>query len=263
MRTDHGGLRRMALALAGTAAAAAAPAFAQEAAVAAASPYTLTSNVGLVSQYVFRGVSYTQEKPAIQGGADLAHESGFYVGIWGSPISPKAIQNANGEIDLYGGYARQFGDFGVDVGLLQFLFPGGRYDGSGEDYETLEASVALSWRFVTLKLSQTLGDYFGFNDASFGADGNGRSRGSRYLMLGLAHDFGQGWSLSGHVGRQTVRRYGDYDFSDFRIAVAKDLGAGWSADLAWLGTNADSALYTIDGVDTGRRKFVASVVRSF
>ena len=52
-----------------------------------ASPHTLTGNVGLFSQYVFRGLSQTNEKPALQGGLDYSHASGFYAGVWGSNVS--------------------------------------------------------------------------------------------------------------------------------------------------------------------------------
>jgi uncharacterized protein (TIGR02001 family) len=236
---------------------------AADAAPAETPSYTLTTNVGLFSQYVFRGVSYTQEKPAVQGGADFAHASGLYVGIWGTNLSSKAIQNAVGEIDVYGGYAASVGDFGYDVGLLQFIFPGGRYTGTDEKYNTLEAYVAVSWKTFKLKYSHALTDYFGFNNTTFGAAGNGNSKGSHYLEANASIDLGAGWALDGHVGRQTVRHYEAYNFTDYRLGVGKDLGQGWRASLAWIGTNADSALYTIDGVDTGDRKWLASIVRSF
>ena len=224
--------------------------------------YTLTTNVGLFSQYVFRGISYTQKKPAVQGGADFAHSSGLYLGIWGSQISSKAIQNAVGEIDVYGGYATTVGDFGVDVGFLQFIFPGGHYTGLGENYQTLEASVAVSWKMLKLKYSHALTDYFGFNDRTFGA-GRGDSKGSYYLDMTAAVPFGDGWSAEAHVGRQKVRHYDEYSFTDWRLGVAKDLGQGWKAGLAYIDTNADRALYTIDGVDTGHRKILASIMRTF
>ncbi|MBS0447633.1 MAG: hypothetical protein JSR59_16950 [Proteobacteria bacterium] len=227
------------------------------------SSYTLTTNVGLVSQYVFRGVSYTQERPAVQGGVDLAHASGWYAGLWGSSISGKAIQNATGEIDLYGGYATTIGAFGVDAGVLQFTFPGGRYDGTGQNYQTTELNLALSWQMFKLKYSHTLSDYFGFNDRSFGAAGNGSSKGSGYLELNASFDLGNGWSVDAHVGRQRVEHYAAYSFTDLRLGVASDLGQGWRAALAWADTNADRALYTIDGVHTGDGKLVASIVRSF
>lgn len=52
-----------------------------------ASPHTFTGNVGLFSQYVFRGISQTNEDPALQGGFDYSHASGFYIGTWASNIS--------------------------------------------------------------------------------------------------------------------------------------------------------------------------------
>lgn len=260
----HPTSRAAAAAMLLVASAAAVPALAADAPPPAepAPSYTLTTNVGLFSQYVFRGISYTQEEPAVQGGADFAHQSGFYLGIWGTNISSKAIQNAVGEIDVYGGYATTFGDFGVDVGFLQFIFPGGQYTGLGENYQTLEASVALSWQMFKLKYSHALTDYFGFNDRTFGA-GRGDSKGSHYLDLTAAVPFGDGWSAEAHVGRQKVKTYDEYSFTDWKLGIAKDLGGGWKAGLAVLGTNADSALYTIDGIDTGDRKVVASIVRSF
>lgn len=226
-------------------------------------PYTLTTNVGLFSQYVFRGISYTQEKPAVQGGADFAHSSGLYLGVWGTNISSKAIQNAVGEIDVYGGYARTVGDFGFDVGLLQFIFPDGQYEGTDETYHTTEAYAAVSWKFLKLKYSRTLTDYFGFNDDTFGADGNGDSDGSEYIDLTASYVFGNGWGVDAHVGHQKVRNYEDFDFTDYRLGVSKDLGSGWKASVAWINTNADKDLYTIDGVNTGASKWLASIVRTF
>jgi len=72
------------------------PAFAQEAAKPKepapqteepASPHTLTANIGLFSQYIFRGLTQTNEELAFQRGLDYAHSSGLYLGLWGSNIS--------------------------------------------------------------------------------------------------------------------------------------------------------------------------------
>ena len=51
------------------------------------SPHTLTGNVGLFSQYIFRGLTQTDRDPAVQGGFDYAHSSGLYLGTWASNIS--------------------------------------------------------------------------------------------------------------------------------------------------------------------------------
>ena len=78
--------------LAALAAAFAGGAWAQTPPPAAAAPapepdWTFTGNVGLYSQYVFRGISQSRLHPALQGGVDYSHKSGFYVGTWASNIS--------------------------------------------------------------------------------------------------------------------------------------------------------------------------------
>jgi len=103
-----------------------------------ASPHTYTGNVGLFSQYIFRGLKQTNGEPALQGGLDYAHASGFYAGTWGSNISwlkenfsgaTVAGQYDRGgslELDIYGGFKGSIGktDFGYDVGLLYYWYPG-------------------------------------------------------------------------------------------------------------------------------------------
>jgi uncharacterized protein (TIGR02001 family) len=238
----------------------------------AASPYTVSANVGVFSQYVFRGISYTQEKPAVQGGFDLAHESGLYIGIWGTNVSDLALSNATGEIDVYGGYAKTIGDFTYDVGFLQFIFPGGKYDPSGESLNTLELYAGVTWKFLNVKYSHEVTDYFGFNNKSFGT-GQGDSDGSHYIEANVNHEFMPGWVANLHVGHQKVKNYEDYNFTDWKIGVTKNFEGGWQASLAYITTNADSALYTIcdkDGngasvrcKDTGDNKWLASVKRTF
>src|SRR4051812_42572251 len=87
--------------------------------------YTLSFNVGAVTDYRYRGISQSRLRPALQGGVDFAHKSGFYVGTWASTI--KWIKDAGGdsnvEIDLYGGYKTTFSGVGLDVGLLRYYYP--------------------------------------------------------------------------------------------------------------------------------------------
>src|SRR6476646_12262702 len=106
-----------------------------------ASPHTLTGNMGLYSQYIFRGLTQTNRKPAVQGGFDYAHSSGFYAGTWASNISwlrenastrAGGVTVANGtygeggslEWDFYGGYKGTVKDFSYDVGTLYYWYPG-------------------------------------------------------------------------------------------------------------------------------------------
>ena len=104
--------------------------FAQTAAAPAAapaSPHTFAGNVGLFSDYRFRGISQTYKQPALQGGFDYAHSSGIYLGTWGSNVSNNLYPNGNLEWDFYGGYKFEpVKDLGLDVGLIYYYYPGAR-----------------------------------------------------------------------------------------------------------------------------------------
>src|SRR5436190_15595448 len=178
---------RSSLAAAALAAAFAGSALAQTPPPAAAAPapepdWSFTGNVGLYSQYVFRGISQTNEKPAIQGGFDLGHKSGFYVGTWASNISwlsdgtsgnpPGTTASASLEWDFYGGYKGTLpADFGYDVGALYYYYPG-TYPPGYTLPDTTELYAALTWKFLSLKYSGSV------NNKTFGIP---NSRGSGYL----------------------------------------------------------------------------------
>ena len=124
-------MRKTVLASALLASFVAAPAvsFAEDAAPAAPA---FTSNVTLASEYIYRGIGQTNRKPAIQGGFDYAHSSGLYVGTWASNVSWLSDQAAGTissslEWDFYGGYKTAIDDFGIDVGVLQYYYPGTGY----------------------------------------------------------------------------------------------------------------------------------------
>jgi hypothetical protein len=122
------------------------------------SPHTLTATVGVVSQYVFRGLTQTNGKPAIQGGLDYSHSSGFYAGTWlsniswftdqnagirsapvslaspgaaGAPYAPNQSNDAVLEWNFYGGYKSSFAkDWNYDIGAIHYYYPG-TYDNVG------------------------------------------------------------------------------------------------------------------------------------
>ncbi|MFN4134643.1 MAG: TorF family putative porin [Novosphingobium sp.] len=115
---------RLAAALAvTTVAAAATPAFAQDA---ESGPITVSGSAALVSDYRFRGVSMTDKEMAVQAGVTVAHESGFYVGTWGSNLAGwGTFAGSNMELDIYGGYKKEISGVTVDVGLTWYMYPGG------------------------------------------------------------------------------------------------------------------------------------------
>jgi uncharacterized protein (TIGR02001 family) len=135
------------------------------AAAADASPHTITGNVGLFSQYIFRGLTQTDTEPALQGGFDYAHSGGFYAGTWGSNVSwirdfgGAYTGGASLELDIYGGYKGSIGNTGLgyDVGLLYYWYPGTKAAGVTKA-DTLEVYGALSWKWLSAKFSYAISD---------------------------------------------------------------------------------------------------------
>ena len=106
---------------------AAAPAHADEVATGS---HAYSANVGVVSQYVFRGLTQTNQRPALQGGFDYSHASGVYAGAWLSNVNwvadviPEA--SASLEADFYAGFRKTWESSGItgDVGYLRYQYPG-------------------------------------------------------------------------------------------------------------------------------------------
>ena len=232
---------------------------AQAAAAAPASPHTFTPNVGVVSDYLFRGVSQTFGRPAIQGGVDYSHSSGLYAGIWGSSITwvKDWLGKGSLEVDLYGGYKNSFagGDWNYDVGVIAYQYPGkgGSTKGNAAvlggqlaSPNTTEIYGAIGYKWLTLKYSQAVSSHFigWVPTTAAGVDPTRNSRGSNYLELNASYDLGDGWGVSGHAGHQKVKNVVtitgvtmDADYTDWNIGVTKDVGFG-VVGLTYSDTNA-------------------------
>jgi len=253
-------------------------AFADDAAAPAA-PYTLTANVGVVSDYLFRGITQSGHKPAIQGGVDFTHSSGLYVGTWLSSISwvhDNGYGNSPTEIDVYGGYRGTFADdYGYDVGLITYNYPGSsnaERNGLTKPF-TAEVYGQLSWKFLSVKDSYTVSKNFvGFGlPASANGGSDLDSRGSNYIEANLAYDLGDGWGVSAHVGHQTIRNSGfsDPNYTDWNIGGTKDVGFG-VVGLKYSGTNANrfsgwnwGGRDNNDAYDASRNVLLASFTKTF
>lgn len=233
------------------AAAFALPAFAQTAAAPApaaeASPHTLTGNVGLFSSYRFRGIDQTFGKPALQGGVDYAHSSGLYAGNWNSNVSSGAgFPDGNLEMDFYGGYKTAIGDFGLDVGAILYYYPGseGKVLGAGASSGAVtnkEIYIGGSWKFLSLKYSHSVDDYFSLRgwDSTFTTTGKS-TRGTGYLDLSANYDLGNGWGINGHVGRLNAKNMNNADYTDWKLGVTKDVN-GWVFAASYIDTNAEGS----------------------
>jgi uncharacterized protein (TIGR02001 family) len=211
--------------------------------------YTLSYNVGLVTDYRYRGISQSRLKPALQGGVDYVRKSGLYIGTWASTI--RWIKDAGGdaplEIDVYGGYKGEAGPIAYDVGVLRYQYPRHRLVISPN---TTEIYAAGTFGPATLKYSHAVTNLFGFAD----------SKRSGYLDASANFDLGTGWSVTPHVGHQKVRNNSAFSYTDYAVTVGKDLGNGFSASAAVVGTDADRTLYvTPAGKFTGKTALVLGV----
>lgn len=215
-------------------------AFAQAAPAPAAepAPSPFSVNVGVASSYIYRGLNQSNFGPALQIGADYAHESGFYVGVWTSSIrwiKDFGYGNGNAEIDLHAGYKGTAGDIGYDVGVLQYVYPGTVARGATAA-DTTELYVAGTYKMFTLKYSHVV------SKAIFATP---NSRNSGYLDLSAALPLMDNLSLNLHAGHQIVKNNGGLGtYSDGKAELSYDFGNGVAFSGGVTATNADEGFYT-------------------
>ena len=219
-------------------------------AAAPASPHTLTGNLGIYSSYRFRGIDQTFGKPALQGGIDYSHSSGFYLGNWNSNVSSGAgMPDGNLEMDFYGGYKFSAGDFGFDLGAIYYYYPGSEAKvlstvrpNSGS-VNNKEIYIGATWKFLSVKYFYSFDDYFslrGFDDTPALGNTTKDTKGSSYLDFSASYDLGNGWGINGHVGLLNLENVKNGDYTDWKIGVTKDI-SGWVFGLAYIDTNADGS----------------------
>jgi uncharacterized protein (TIGR02001 family) len=211
-------------------------AFAQTAPVAP----EVTYNVGVVSQYRYRGLAQTKGDAALQGGVDYANANGFYLGAWGSTI--KWIKDAGTvgetqvkgpvELDIYGGYKFEAAGVAYDVGFLRYEYLSNTLKNAGPtnkygNANTSEIYGAATYSVATLKYSDSLTNLFG----------NLNSKHSTYWDLSATFDLGSGYTLVPHIGRQTVKNSSALSYTDKALTLNKDLGDGLSASVSAITTS--------------------------
>lgn len=108
-------------------------------------------NVGVASEYVFRGISQSAEDPALQGGADVTCGM-FYAGLWASSLDfdapgafPETGADAEVEIDYYAGFKPTWGRFNFDFGVIYYSYPGASDRAAELDYVEFKAGYTTSW----------------------------------------------------------------------------------------------------------------------
>jgi len=197
---------------------------------------SFSANVALTSDYYFRGVSQTNNDPAIQGGFDWSHDSGVYAGVWASNVDFGDATTL--EADLYAGISGEASSLGYDVGLIYYYYD----DVSGTGSKPYE--VYINGSYSVLSVGYAYSPKF-FSDEE-----------SHYISAGLDFELPSEISLSASVGRSLGDAYGNDEFTDYKIGVSKSLG-GLDFDLSYVGNDHDS------NADTYDNKVIFTVSKSF
>ena len=182
----------------------------------------LSANIGATSNYVWRGVTQTDDGPAISGGVDYAHDSGFYAGIWASNVNFRDAVDSDGdpedngqaEVDLYAGFANELDmGLGYDVGVIYYGYPQADEEtaGGGEDeLDFTEIYATLSYGPVSGGVAYTV-------DTEAGGDDD-----HVYYHLGAGFDVAEGWSIGGTVGLYDFD--GGSEYTHGQLDLSKDAG---------------------------------------
>jgi uncharacterized protein (TIGR02001 family) len=212
-------------------------------------------NVGVTTDYVFRGISQTLEDPALQGGVDLTCGK-FYLGVWGSNVDFGA-DVANVELDIYGGYKMATGPVSWDLGFIYYTYPG---HNNATELNYLELKVGASgeiWK------GGTLGGTVFFSPEYTGETGN---------VWTLEASLAQALPKMGMFSPTVSATYGNVRFSDFdfdysywNVGLNVAFLEKWSVDLRYWDSDLGGECSGLTGLSDSvcDSRFVGSVKYSF
>ena len=208
------------------------------------SDFSISGNVGLFSDYIFRGYTQTNHQAALQGGFDLEHSSGFYAGVWGSNVKwttqSEVMTDNSLELDFYSGYATEFEGLGFDVGLLQYYYPGDYADGSKVDSEATELYVGISKDVGPVSVGLTV--YTVLTDEAWQFSD---MKGEKYLTLDVDLPVNDKLTISGHLGHQTFGGTTDYDYTDWKANAEYTINETFAAGVYYSDTNMNQTNWTV------------------
>ena len=236
-----------------------------------ASDFTASYNVGLFSQYIFRGLTQTNNKPALQGGFDVNHKSGLYIGGWASNVSwlrdnaneavgPVYQSGGSLEIDLYGGFKTDVKGVGIDIGALQYYYPGALNKAVYDKANTTELYGALSYGWLQAKVSSVVSkDAWAFGK-KYNAGTNGDDeRGTYYAELNANIPLADtGITALIHVGRQEFNQAKslptnpEASYTDWKLGLTKGFDGGLNIGAFYTDTNISTANAAANWTYAGR-----------
>jgi uncharacterized protein (TIGR02001 family) len=211
--------------------------------------HSTSANVAFSTDYMWRGYSQTGQEPALSGGFDYSHSSGFYAGTWASNVD--FGDEASIEMDLYFGHAGETDNgIGWDVGLLRYLYP-------GEEYDYNEVYGFLSYSYFSVGITH-------------GYDVYDSDTAATYYQAGFDYELPMGVALSAGIGYYDYEQSyvdaiwyggtangGPNDAIDYRIGVSKEF-VGIGFDLSYIDVDSDGAELYGDNITDGRFVFTMS-----
>lgn len=201
-----------------------------------------TGNVGVFSEYMFRGVPQTGGA-AVQGGLDYAHDSGWYIGTWGSNVG-----FAGGtEVDVYTGFTFSAGAVNFDLGALYYWYPEEDEVGTSPSINTIEVYAGAGTGPVTVKGYFT-NDYFGSDESAYYV--------TAALGLPITDSFNFNVNVGFNAGDGVELLFGE-EYFDYGLGVSKTIDGGYTASFSFIGTDLDAG-----GVDDDP-KFVIGLKKTF
>jgi uncharacterized protein (TIGR02001 family) len=231
---------------------------------ASASYAQLSTNVGLASDYRFRGISQTQNGMALQGGIDYAHSSGFYIGNWNSSVSSQMYTNGSGlESDVYAGFKKDiYKGLTIDLGTYNYFYPNAT-NGGNPNFNTSELYAGLGYGPVSVKYSQAVTAYFG----------NPNSSGSNYTQADINQSFAplssklKDLSFVAHYGHTSVYNHSNLNYNDLNVGLTYALPQSFVAGVRYYTNSAMSSTFqnanTINGQRLYKDAWVATITKSF
>ncbi|WP_417516374.1 TorF family putative porin [Minwuia sp.] len=190
-------------------------------------PGEFSANVGLFTDYRFRGITQTDNEPAIQGGFDWSHDSGIYFGTWASNVQ---FADAHIEMDFYGGFANEVGNFSYDLGLIYYWYPGAR---DNQDFDFVEVALGLGYDLDVAALSFSAN----YSPENFGASGN-----ALYLEGGVSVPLPYKFELGATLGYQIIEdeaTFGTPDYLNWSVGLSRTV-YGFDLGLAYVDTDEGS-----------------------
>jgi uncharacterized protein (TIGR02001 family) len=198
----------------------------------------LTGNVGVASQYLFRGLEQSGDA-AVQGGLDYSAASGFYAGTWASTINFSGVSStgSGAEVDFYAGFAGEAGAIGYDVGAIYYWYseedePAGASPDPSNN--TVEIYAGVSAGPVGLKLYYSLSDYFALT-----------SEDVFYVVANAGFPISEKLSFGASVGvtkaDQAIFNAGtEKEYLDYSIGLTAAPAEGFEMGLNLIGTDLDN-----------------------